>query len=334
MCQSKAKGGFRCATHAKDAIVDHKNKYSQMVQQECIANGITINPECFELTPKEKPFVTSQIFLDPSVQKMRKEIVEANRKVRVLQGTLADALAVRDINKLAIIIREHNPELKAIIDDNEARKRRFHGYMANSNLDAEEIAKAIANNKHQLALLNKRKEKLNFLSKKEAVESFNIYKQSGDVSSALASVTCLDQTKKDALAVQDKAAAISQRARTRLTETIITNKLINDPGFKAAESSDAFRNSAKFHAWETKEKELAESYRMTPGYHKKVVAQIADYKKLGMDTTEMETAYRALSVRKAQFDYRNVAAAYGAFSPEAKVAKEAYGDAKQKEHSF
>lgn len=334
MCQSKAKGGFRCATHVKDAIADHKNKYSQIVQQECIASGITINPECFELTPKEKMFVTSQVFLDPSAQIMRKEIAEANHQVRVLQATFTDALAVRDINKLAVIIRAHNPELKAIADDDAARKRRYEESITNTNLDEGEIEKVLAYNENQRDLLNKRKAKLNFLSRKEALESLDVFSQSCDVSKALALVTCVNQAQKDALAVQDKAAALSQRARTRLTETIITNKLINDPGFKAAESSDAFRNSAKFHEWEKKEKELAESYRMTPGYQKKVVAKIADYKKLGMDTTEMETAYRALTVRKAQFAYRNVAAAYGTFSPEAKVAKEAYYEAKQKEISF
>lgn len=334
MCQSKAKGGFRCATHVQDAIADHKNKYSRMVQQECTANGIIINPQCFELTPAEKNLVTSQIFLDPSVQKMRKEIVEANHQVRVLQASLSDALAVRNVNKLALIIREHNPELQAIKYDNEARKRRFNEYIANPNLNEDELEKALKQNKNQLALLNKRKEKLNLLSKTEAVASFETYKESGDITKALASVSCLNTARSNVTTLQDKAVATSQRVRTRLTDRIVAEKLVTDPGFKAAESSDAFRNSAKFKEWEAREKELAESYRMTAGYHKKVLAKISSYKKLGMDTTEMELAYKALHIRKAKFTYKSITEAYGVLSPEARVAKEAYEQAQQKELSF
>lgn len=334
MCQSKAKGGFRCATHVEEAIADHKNKYSKMVQQEAATNGIIINPQCFELTPAEKNLVTSQIFLDPSVQKMRKEIVEANHQVRVLQASLSDALAVRNVNKLALVIREHNPELQSIKNDNEARKRRFNEYIANPNLNEDELEHALEQNKNQLALLNKRKEKLNYLSKAEAIEVFKVYKESADASKALASVTCLNKVRNDVLAIQEKAAATSQRVRTRLTDRIVAEKLVTDPGFKAAESSDTFRNSTKFQEWEAKEKELAESYRMTAGYHKKVLAKITSYKKLGIDTAEMELAYKALHIRKAKFTYKSITEAYGVLSPEAQVAKEAYEQAKQKEHSF
>jgi hypothetical protein len=333
MCQSKSDGGIRCESHVKKAIAEHQIAYSNLVQQECAAKGITIDPAYLHLTSEEEDNVRSQFSADSTVQKARSESQKATQKVARLKGTLSEALASGDVNRIATVIRQNNPEMQAIIDDNDARRLKLAADLSNATND-EEKDKIIANDKNESALLNKRKEKLNYVSKKEAVDANNIYLRTRDSSRALNPVECLQKANRDALDIRDKAIATKARVREQLHETALANKVVNDPGFQQVASSPDFRNSPEFHKWEAKEDELMESYRMTSGYQNQVAAKISSYKQAGMDTTEMEAAYKALTVRKAKFVFRNIAQAHGASSTEAKAALEACDEAKQKEHVF
>jgi hypothetical protein len=333
MCQSKSNGGMRCESHAKKAIAEHQIAYSNMVQQECADKGIKINPASLELTADEISQVKSQLHTDASIQKTRADAQKATQKLKKLKDSLTEALSSGDVNRLAMLVRQNDPEQQSIIDDNEARRLKFADEMANAANETQKD-EIIANNKTAYDLLNRRKEKLNFLSKKEAVNSSNIYRATRNNQRALTSLVCVQKADKDALEAREAGSAKIERVRGQMMETAITNKLINDPGFQEVASSETFRSSEAFQKWDAKENELMESYRMTSGYQNQVAAKISAYKKAGMDTTEMESAYKALTVRKAKSSYQNIAEAHGVASPEAKKAREAYDEAKRKEHSF
>jgi hypothetical protein len=333
MCQSKSDGGIRCESHVKKALAEHQISYYSMVQQECADKGISIAPASLELTPDETSVIKTQVNTDPSVQKARDEAQRASQQLNKMQHMLTDALASGDMNRFATVIRQNNPEFKAINDDNETRRLKFIEDTAKAR-NENEREEAETSNKITSAELNARKVKLNGISKQQAIDAFKIYRSTGNSARALSSLKCLQDANKNAIATKDASLSKVMRVRTQMEKLAIAKKLINDPGYQEAESSPAFRNSPDFHKWDAKEKELHESYRMTSAYQNQVAAKISSYKTAGMNTTEMETAYKAQTVRKAKFIYQNIAEAHGASSPEARAAWEAYGAAKQKEHVF
>lgn len=333
MCQSKSEGGARCESHAKKAISDHQIAYSNLVQQECVANGIMIDPAYYQLTDKEHEIIGSQFSVDPTVKKARDEASKAKRNLERLKGTLTEALGSGDVNRLATLIRQQDPEFKAINDDNEARRIKFAEETKSATSNSA-IELAIARNKVDIGLLNDRKAALNASSKKQAIGATNIYSQTGNPQRAINFLSCLQKTNAETIAVRDKSIATTVSVRKRMEESAIASKVMNDPGFQEAASSPAFRNTPVFEKWEAKDKELTEAYRMTSGYQNQVAAKISSYKKAGMDTSEMEAAYKDLTIRKAKFTYQNIAEAQGTSSPQAQAARKAYDDAKQKEHSF
>lgn len=333
MCQSKSEGGIRCESHAKRAINDHQIAYSKLVQQECAAKGITIDPACYELTPEETARVDSRHRDEPAVKKAYGDASEATRKRNRLRMSLRDALASGDINRYATLIRENNPELQAITDDNTARRTKLAETMARIT-DEKEKEEAIEKDKQEYALLNKRKAKLNFVSKKEAMDTWEDYRRTGDSERIVHNLTCMKQVTKDIEEIRTKSDATIRRERERQRELTISSKVYNDPGFQKVAASTEFRTSPEFQKWDAKESELMESYRMTSGYQNQVAAKISDYKKAGMDTTEMEAAYKDLTVRRAKFAFDNIAAVHGTSSPEAKSAASAYVAARQKIHVF
>lgn len=333
MCQSKSEGGARCESHAKKAVAEHQTAYSNLVQQECMANGIIIDPAYYELNDKEHDIISSQFNADPAVKKARDEISKSKQNMNKLQGTLKEALGSGDVNRLATLIRQNNPEFKAINDDNEARRTTFNTNMAKATTEAAKD-EFVLQNRIDTDLLNKRKEKLNFTSKKAAIGATNIYRSTGDSQRAILSLECLQEANRESHVLRDKLITTTVSVRKRMEENAIANKVRNDLGFQDAESSPAFRNSPVFQKWEAKEKELTENYRMTSGYQNQVAAKISEYKKAGMDTTEMEAAYKDLTVRKAKSEYKNIAEFHGTNSPQAKAAIENYNEVKQKEFSF
>lgn len=334
MCQSKGEGGIRCEGHAKKAINDHQLQFSKVVQQECLALGVMIDPECYSLTPDETARVESRVNAEPAVKKAHGDASEATRKRNRMRGPLKEALESGDVNRFATLIREKNPELQAIEDDNVARRRKFAEDTANA-ADEDEREEVIANNSKELNLLNRRKEKLNFVSKKEAMQAMDDYRKTGDYERIVHTLSCMKQVTKDIGEIRAKSDATIRDERARQRELAIAAKISNDSGFRDIETSTAFRNSEWYQKWDTKNKELQENYKMTSGYQNEVKAQISAHKAAGVvDTTEMEAAYKDLTVRKAKLAYKNIVQFHGTSSPEAKNAASAYVAAKQKVHIF
>lgn len=333
MCQSKSDGGIRCESHVKKAIAEHQIAYSNMVQQECADKGISIDPASLALTLDETSVIRTQVNTDPSVQKAREEALKATLQLNKMQHQLTEALASNDVNRFATLIRQNDPEFKAINDDNEARRLKYADDIAKAKTEQEKN-EAEATNKNTTAQLNARKAKLNGVSKQQALDAYKIYRVTGNSNRSLSAVKCLQDANKNAIATKDASLSKVMRSRAQMEQLAIAKKLVNDPGYRKAESSPAFRNSPDFHKWNDKERELNESYRMTAAYQNQVAAKISSYKEAGMDTAEMETAYKALTVRKAKFIYQNIAEAHGMTSPEARAAREAYDAAKEKEPAF
>lgn len=333
MCQKKADGGSRCETFAKKDIADHQIVFSGIVQKECEARGLKIDPASLELTREENAIGDSQMRADPKVQKARAEVTKANQNLTKLKGTLTEALGSGDLNRFATLIRQNDPELQAITDDNEARKTKFAEAMAKAQTEGAKN-KAMADNAAEIALLNDRKVKLNELSKKEAVGATNLYRRTGNSSNAVNTLTCLQKANEDTLAVQDRAASKIRTIRKQQDKTALAEKLRKDPAVKYVEASESFRNSPTFQKWEAKDKSLKENYRMTSGYQNNLSAKIAADKKAGKDTTGMEAAYKALTMQKAKFEYKNIAEFHGPSSPQAQAAIANFNEVKQKEHSF
>lgn len=333
MCQSKSDGGIRCESHVKKALSDHRIEYSEMVQKECADKGIAIAPTSLELTFDEASAIRTQVNTDSYVQKARAEAQNATNHVNKMRHTLNAALVSHDVNRLATLIRESNPEFKAINADNEARRIKLSEALARARTEEEkETAQAVS--KHETALLNARKLKLNGFSKQQAVNAHKLYRVTGSSVKALETLKCLQDATRNAMTTRDSSQATIVRVRERMNKLAIAHKLVNDPGYQQAESSAEFRSSPEFLKWNDKERELHESYRMTAAYQNQVAAKITHYKTAGMDTSEMEKAYKALTIRKARFVYQNVVEAHGALSKEAATARTTYAESKQKEHVF
>ena len=333
MCQSKSEGGARCESHAKRAINDHQLTFNKMVQQECLSLGVMIDPECYALTPEETTRVESRLNAEPAVKKAYGEASEATRERKRMRSDLKDALEAGEVNKFARLLRQNNPELQAINDDSDTRKNKFNANMAKAPTEAAKD-ELVLQNRVDIALLNKRKEKLNFVSKKEATDAIEDYRKTGDYERIVSGLSPMKQAAKDIEEIRAKSDATIGGERARQRELAIAYKISNDPGFRDIETSPAFRNTEWYQKWDTKDKALQESYKMTSGYQNEVAAKISAHKKAGVDTTEMETAYKDLTVRKAKFAFKNIAQFHGTSSPEAKVAASAYHAATQKVHIF
>jgi hypothetical protein len=333
MCQSKSEGGARCESHAKKAINDHQLTLNKMVQQECLSLGVMIDPECYALTSEENARVESRVNAEPAVKKAHGDASEATRKRNRMRGTLKEALASGDINRFATLIRQNNPELQAINDDSETRKNKFNANMAKAATESEKD-ELILQNRVDVALLNKRKEKLNFVSKKEAVAAMEDYRRTGDHERIVHTLTCMKEVTKEIADIRAKSDETIRNERARQKELAIAAKIGNDPSFRDIETSTAFRNTEWYQKWDTKNKELQENYKMTSGYQNEVKAQISAHKAAGGDITEMAAAYKDLTVRKARLAYKNIAQFHGTSSPEANDAASAYHTATQKIHVF
>lgn len=333
MCQSKSEGGIRCESHIQKSMTDHQIAFSNLVQQECMANGVLIDPAYFELSPDDHSHVNSQLGTNTTAKKARLDAITAKNNLNVLRGTLIDALTSGDTRIFASLIRENDPELQAIDVDNAARKRKLAEDMARIT-DEKEKDEAIANNKNVIASLKDRKAKLNALSKKRATEATNIYIATGDATRAVSYLACMQQANKDTRDIRDKALATIKRERKRLEEITIAYKVRNDPGFRDAMSSPSFVTSPVYQNWEAKNKELWTSLSMTPGYQNDLKVKISSYKKAGINTAEMEAAHKELTIRKAKLAYDNIAEFHGTSSTEAKAAASAYHAATQKVHVY
>ena len=333
MCQSKSEGGARCEAFAKKAMNDHQIIYSNLVQQECVANGIMIDPACYELTSEEDARVSLQVRADPTVQKAHAEARKAAENLRKVHGMLTDALGSGDINRFATLIRQHDPELKSINDDAEARRITFNTNMAKAPTEKAKD-ELILKNRMDIALLNDRKVKLNAFSKQQAIDSFSIYRGTNNSKKALLSLVCLQKTNAETIAAQDRATSKISGVHNQMDKVALMNKVKCDPGFQEAESLPAFRNSPVFQKWDAKNKELVNNYRMTSGYQNNLAAKISADKQAGEDTTGMEKAYKALTVQKAKSEYENIVEFHGESSAQAAAALGNFNDAKQKEHSF
>jgi hypothetical protein len=333
MCQSKSEGGIRCEAHAKKAINDHQLKFSQVVQQECLAQGIMIDASCYALTPEETTRVESRVNAEPAVKKAYGDVSEATRKRNRMRGTHKEALESGDVNRLAKLLIKNNPESQGILDANEARKRKFAEDTAKAT-NQKERDKAVAWNATESALIANRIKTINAWTTREATEAIDDYRKTGDYERIVHGMSSMKQVAKDIGEIRAKSDVTIRSERERQREATIEYKISNDPGFKDVATSTAFRNSEWYQKWDTKNKALEESYKMTSGYQNEVAAQISAHKKAGVDTTEMEAAHKDLTVRRAKFVYQNITEAHGTSSPEAKTAREAYDEAKQKEHVF
>lgn len=333
MCQSKSEGGMRCESHIRKAMASHQISFSNLVQQECMANGVIIDPELYTLDSEDRAHVDSQIRTDPAAKKAYGDVSEATRKRNKLRGTLRDALASGDVNRFATIIRDANPELKAISDDNEARKQKYAEAVANSK-DENEQNELIASNREEMRKLNQRKERLNSLCKKEAMDAFNDYRRTSDSERIVHTLPCMKQVTKEIADIREKSDATISRVRKHNEELAIAYKVRRDPGYQEAMSSPSFINSPAYQKWEAKNRELGTSLTMTPGYQNDLATKISSYKKAGIDTADMEKRHKAYTVNKAKTAYNNIAEFHGASSPEAKAARTAYDEATQKVHVF
>lgn len=333
MCQSKSEGGARCESHAKKAINDHQLTLNKMVQQECLSLGVMIDPECYALTPEETTRMESRVNAEPAVKKAHGDASEATRKRNRMRGTLKEALESGDINRFATLIRQNNPELQAINDDSDTRKNKFNANMAKATTEAAKD-ELVLQNRVDIALLNKRKEKLNFVSKKEAMDSLNDHRKTGDSERIVHTLTCMKEVTKEIADIRAKSDETIRNERARQKELAIAHKISNEPNFRDIETSPAFRNTEWYQKWDTKNKELQENYKMTSGYQNEVAAQISAHKKAGGDITEMAAAYKDLTVRKARLAYKNIAQFHGTSSPQANDAATAYHTATQKIHVF
>ena len=333
MCHSKSEGGARCESHAKVAIADHKIAYSELVQQECMANGIMIDPTYYKLTPEDEERVSKQLTSDPAVHKATSASRKTTEQLKQLHSSLTEALGSGDIDKFTALIRNSDPELQALVENNDARKTKFAARMAAAT-DENAKTKAIENNKMDVAILKARKARFLAASEQQALESFATYRNTGSSKRAIVPLPCLQEVNRENIDTKETARAKIVAARTRLEKIALAERMQNDPGFQDAESSPAFRNSPAFQKWDEKNKMLQESYRLTSGYQKKLAASISTHKANGIDTAKAETAYKALTVQKAKFEYNNIAEFHGASSPQAAAALEHFNETKQKEHSF
>lgn len=333
MCQSKSAGGARCDTHAKDAIADHQIKYGKLVQQECSDKGIAIDPACFVVTPDEERRIHSKVVLDPAVRTATIEYHRADWNASKLTNDLKNAIEAGDKKQLIALMRPYDTNLRAVYNDSQINKREFAEDMAAAENDQERAA-AIAYNNNEIKKLKERKKDLDISLAFAADDALKAYNLRGNASGVADSMSAVRYAHMESKAAQNKLEDAEKKVRERVEKTVSLNKLKKDPGFKAAESSETFRSSEEFARWNSKSKELAQSYKTTSHYLKKAAAKISEDKKAGIDTTKAEATYKELNIIKAKFAHANIIEAHGSFSNEAGAAKRAVAEAREKEYTF
>lgn len=343
MCQSKAMGGLRCDTHAKDAVADSEIKYSKLVQKECLDKGITVAPASLVLTPDEEAIVKKKVRHHPTVLKANIERQRANWDMKTLQQSYADAIMAGDEAELYKSIARNDPALKELMDENAVNKEMFEATMHYSTLGdnpnrpdrKERDARIIANRKQAIVLMKERRTQILASCQQRAAEAVTAYyNDPSELESLVNAQAGVKAAKKKCDDAMGKLETAEKRASERAEGTVIANKLKKDPGFKAAESSADFRSSGKFKEWDTKNTDVQTQYKMTSGFQNKVAAKISSDKQAGLDTTKLEAGYKSLVVNKAKFAFRNIAQALGITSPEAKAAKAKIDSSREKVYTF
>lgn len=259
MCQSKADGGLRCASHVTTSMYAHADKQIKMVKEFAKGNGLDLPAEetlYSDFTDHGE--IYSRASEKPAFLKAQKAYHAALQDGYSAESRFVSVVAMKNPSSVAAHMWQRDPQVKEWLD-----KR-------NRALDAND-EKATGEAVSKLKGL-----RLKITSEAEEIVQICRVGKKANLIATLEQQGKLPADISDLKKKEKEADAEFAKVRKELMQTekarLVSRRMRENENFKAITKKVAFRVQPEVQAWEKKQKEYVRDYSMTSEYREKMEA--------------------------------------------------------------
>jgi len=306
MCQSKAEGGIRCFSHAKETLALSEDKYVEMV----IAKSEEVNGA--KIDPPEKWFggfddnLKLQVMLggDSSLQKLNTRREELADAIRTNHRIVEESVKNNDAVSLVKMMKSTDPELQALRVRKAELLEKVKQDVANAKTDEEALAFYAEEERESRKVIAEMRTR-NGVIEEEATDILNLRNVLNDepVFKHIRYRTPdgIRAMRKEYLEVSDKTREATAKKTELFKKRIGGYNLKNNEDFKNVEKSSKLRGSQEYKEWREKNASARVDYAITSTMMADLKVSITEEPEGSEKRAKLEKKYTTLSkVREAK----------------------------------
>lgn len=306
MCQSKAEGGIRCFSHAKETLALSEDKYVEMV----IAKSEEVNG--VKIDPPEKWFggfddnLKLQVMLggESSLQKLNTRREELADAIRANHRIVEESVKNNDAASLIKMMKSTDPELQALRARKTELLEKVQQDVANAKTEEEALALYAEEERESRKVVGEMRTRTGVIEE-EATDILNLRNVLNDepVFKHIRYRTPdgIRAMRKEYLEVSDKAREITAKKTELFKKRIGGYNLKNNEDFKNVERSSKLRGSQEYKEWREKNASARVDYAITSTMMADLKVSITEEPEGSEKREKLEKKYATLSkVREAK----------------------------------
>lgn len=306
MCQSKAEGGIRCFSHAKETLAFSEDKYVEMV----IAKSEEVNG--VKIDPPEKWFggfddnLKLQVMLggESSLQKLNTRREELADAIRANHRIVEESVKNNDSASLIKMMKSTDPELQALRARKTELLEKVQQDVANAKTEEEALALYAEEERESRKVVGEMRTRTGVIEE-EATDILNLRNVLNDepVFKHIRYRTPdgIRAMRKEYLEVSDKAREITAKKTELFKKRIGGYNLKNNEDFKNVERSSELRGSQEYKEWREKNASARVDYAITSTMMADLKVSITEEPEGSEKREKLEKKYATLSkVREAK----------------------------------
>lgn len=306
MCQSKAEGGIRCFSHAKETLAFSEDKYVEMV----IAKSEEVNG--VKIDPPEKWFggfddnLKLQVMLggESSLQKLNTRREELADAIRANHRIVEESVKNNDSASLIKMMKSTDPELQALRARKTELLEKVQQDVANAKTEEEALALYAEEERESRKVVGEMRTRTGVIEE-EATDILNLRNVLNDepVFKHIRYRTPdgIRAMRKEYLEVSDKAREVTAKKTELFKKRIGGYNLKNNEDFKNVERSSELRGSQEYKEWREKNASARVDYAITSTMMADLKVSITEEPEGSEKREKLEKKYATLSkVREAK----------------------------------
>lgn len=300
MCQSKAEGGIRCFSHAKETLALSEDKYVEMVISKSEeVNGVKIDsPEKWFGGFEDNLKLQVMLGGESSLQKLNTRREELADAIRANHRIVEESVKNNDPVALIKMMKATDPELKALRERRAELLERVQKDVANAKTNEEALALYADEERESRKVLADMRTR-NGVIEEEATDIINLRNVLNDepVFKHLRYRTPdgIRAMRKEYLEVSDKARETTLQKTELFKKRIGGYNLKQNEDFKNVATSSALRQSAEYKEWREKNASAKVDYAITSTMMADLKVRITEEPEGSESREKLEKKYETLS---------------------------------------